>query len=314
MKNSFFLLVALLFFQAFKAQIPPQKFNYSAVARNSAGDPIANTAIGIQITILRDSPNGAVQYSENHMVNTDAFGLFNLIIGTGNIQSGNMALVDWTFYDHFLKVGMDVTGGTNFLTMGTSQFLSVPYAMHARSAEFLVGGNNAFTHNIGEQYGGGVIFHLWRDSLGVEHGLIVDKTNLSDNSTWSNVSTIEIGPSAQSSWDGISNTLAITSQANHTSSAASLCLNSTNSNYLDWYLPSLQELMILNKNILDVDRTLSQIPGATPLGFMPEYWSSTEYLNWGFQAYVWGMASFFSSRYKDGSSGTVTRVRAIRSF
>lgn len=136
MKNSFFLLVALLFFQAFKAQIPPQKFNYSAVARNSAGDPIANTAIGIQITILRDSPNGAVQYSENHMVNTDAFGLFNLIIGTGNIQSGNMALVDWTFYDHFLKVGMDVTGGTNFLTMGTSQFLSVPYAMHARSAEY----------------------------------------------------------------------------------------------------------------------------------------------------------------------------------
>ena len=46
-----------------KAQTPPNAFNYSAVARNAAGQPIANTTIGIQITILKTSPTGASQYT-----------------------------------------------------------------------------------------------------------------------------------------------------------------------------------------------------------------------------------------------------------
>lgn len=117
-----------------KAQTPPNAFNYSAVARNAASQPIATTTIGIQITILKTSPTGASQYSENHFVNTDAFGLFNLVIGAGAVQSGSMATIDWSNDNYYLKVGMDATGGTNFLTMGTTQLLSVPYAMYAKSA------------------------------------------------------------------------------------------------------------------------------------------------------------------------------------
>ncbi len=124
-----------------KAQVPPNAFNYSAVARNAAGQPISTTTIGIQINILKTSPTGASQYSENHFVNTDAFGLFNLVIGAGAVQSGSMSTIDWSNDNYYLKVGMDANGGTNFLTMGTTQLLSVPYAMYAKSAGSVSGGN-----------------------------------------------------------------------------------------------------------------------------------------------------------------------------
>jgi hypothetical protein len=122
-----FLLLTL----GVNAQTPPNAFNYSAVARNAAGQPIASATIGIQITILKTSPTGASQYSENHFMNTDDFGLFNLVIGAGAVQSGSMATIDWSNDNYYLEVGMDATGGTNFLTMGTTQLLSVPYALQA---------------------------------------------------------------------------------------------------------------------------------------------------------------------------------------
>ena len=124
------------------AQTPPNAFNYSAVARNSAGQPISTTTIGIQITILKTSPTGASQYSENHFVNTDAYGLFNLVIGAGAVQSGSMATIDWSNDNYYLKVGMDANGGTNFLTMGTTQLLSVPYALYAKSAGSITNGSS----------------------------------------------------------------------------------------------------------------------------------------------------------------------------
>jgi hypothetical protein len=139
-----FCLAMLTFVQA---QIPPQAFNYSAVARNAAGQPIATATIGIQVSILKTSPTGVAQYSENHFVNTDAFGLFNLVIGGGAVQSGSMTTIDWSNDNYYLKVGMDATGGTNFLTMGTTQLLSVPYALHAKTAESIVGGGAGFSGN-----------------------------------------------------------------------------------------------------------------------------------------------------------------------
>ena len=138
-----FLLLTLVV----NAQTPPNAFNYSAVARNAAGLPIATTTIGIQVSILKTSPTGASQYSENHFVNTDAYGLFNLVIGAGAVQSGTMATIVWSNDNYYLKVGMDANGGTNFLTMGTTQLLSVPYALHAATADSVIGGNAGFSGN-----------------------------------------------------------------------------------------------------------------------------------------------------------------------
>ncbi len=133
-----------------QAQIPPNAFNYSAVARNAAGQPIATTTIGIQISILKTTTTGTVQYSENHFVNTDAFGLFNLVIGAGAVQTGSMSAITWGTDNYYIKVGMDAKGGANFLTMGTTQLLSVPYALHAKTAESIVGGGS--TNTVGKTY------------------------------------------------------------------------------------------------------------------------------------------------------------------
>lgn len=301
-----FLLLTLVV----NAQTPPNAFNYSAVARNAAGQPIATTTIGIQITILKTSPAGVSQYSENHFVNTDAFGLFNLVIGAGAVQSGSMSTIDWSNDNYYLKVGMDAAGGTNFLTMGTTQLLSVPYALHAKTAESIVGGGAGgnFTHFIGEEFGGGVVFHLWKDALGVEHGLIIDKTDLSTAQVWSNIGATLIGASAQSSWDGLSNSNAIVGQAGHTSSASALCLNSTNGAQSDWYLPSVQELNMLWNNYYTVARSLTQISGATQL--QPAvYWSSTEYFNDG----AWEI-NFGRGFATNTTKGSTLSVRAVRAF
>ena len=359
----FFLLLTLVV----NAQTPPNAFNYSAVARNATGLPIATTTIGIQVTILKTSPTGASQYSENHFVNTDVFGLFNLVIGAGAVQSGSMASIDWSNDNYYLKVGMDATGGTNFVTMGTTQLLSVPYAMYAKSAgsvsgititsvssagdtlylsngqsfvaggsvsgititsvssagdtlylsngqSFVAGGSGGgtggkHTHYIGEEFGGGVIFHLWKDNAGVEHGLIVDKTDLSTSQVWSNIDLTLIGPSAQSSWDGLSNSNAIVAQAGHTNSAAALCLNSTNGAQSDWYLPSIDELSLLWHSRFNVNKSLSAIGGATVLPRTGFYWSSTEIFNrdaWNFH---------FDDGAANYSGKNLTfYVRAVRAF
>ena len=301
-----FLLLTLVV----NAQTPPNAFNYSAVARNAAGQPIATTTIGIQITILKTSPTGASQYSENHFVNTDAFGLFNLVIGAGAVQSGSMATIDWSIDNYYLKVGMDAAGGTNFLIMGTTQLLSVPYAMYAKSAGSVSSGGGGFTHYIGEAFGGGVIFHLWKDNAGIEHGLIVDKTDLSTTQAWSNIDATLIGSLAQSSWDGLSNSNAIVGQAGHTSSASALCLNSSNGAQSDWYLPAIDELSLLWHSRFNVNKSLSAIGGATVLPNSQPYWSSTESdyssaLDFNF---------FDGAANPSGYKGYTLYVRAVRAF
>ena len=138
-----FILCAIL--TVVHAQIPPQAFNYSAVARDAEGDPIANTTIGIQISIKQTTALGPTVYQENHFVNTDEFGLFNLIVGGGAIQSGAMEDVSWAEDNFYLQVGMDANGGTNFLTMGTAHILSVPYALHAATTDSVAGGGSGFS-------------------------------------------------------------------------------------------------------------------------------------------------------------------------
>jgi uncharacterized protein (TIGR02145 family) len=134
MKKILTLLLLAVTTITVNAQTPPEAFNYSAVARDANSNPIANSTIGIQISIKVGSPTGNTVYQENHFVNTDDFGLFNLIVGGGSILSGTIADIDWSLDDYYLQVGMDANGGTNFLNMGSTQLLSVPYALYAKSA------------------------------------------------------------------------------------------------------------------------------------------------------------------------------------
>jgi hypothetical protein len=169
-------------------------------------------------------------------------------------------------------------------------------------------GGGGFTHHIGEQFGGGVIFHLWKDSAYVEHGLIVDNSNLS-SSQWSNVTGTLIGATAQSSWDGLSNSNAIVAQAGHVTSAAALCLNSTNGGQTDWYLPAIDELRLLGQNRFNVNKSLSTISGATVLPLSGIMWSSTE----AYSYYSWSLLAT-GDAYESHSKENNFIVRAVRAF
>ncbi len=166
---------------------------------------------------------------------------------------------------------------------------------------------SGFTHYIGEHFGGGVIFNLWKEN-GIETGLIVDIIDLG-TSVWSNVNNTLIGSSAQSSWDGLSNSNAIISQVGHTDSAAKLCLDSTNGGYTDWYLPSIDELSLVIQNRFNINYTLSSIGGATILPFLANYWSSTEKNTSNARVF-----DFNDSLMYNFGKDSDTNVRAIRKF
>jgi hypothetical protein len=155
-----------------QAQEPPNAFNYSAVARDAAGEPIATMTIGIQVSILQSSTIGSAIYVENHLVNTDDFGLFNLIIGAGAAQTGTMENIAWHTDDFYLQIGMDANGGTNFLTMGITQLMSVPYALHASTADSLIGGV-PYTIGLWPELGGYV---FWISADG-KHGLVAETSD-----------------------------------------------------------------------------------------------------------------------------------------
>ncbi len=132
MKKSFLFLVAIALSLSFAwAQLVPQALNYQAVARDAAGTIMPNRTIGIKFNVLQGAPNGPVQYSETQATTTNQFGLFSLKVGRGTPVTGTFSAVPWTNANQWLQVEMDPNGGTNFFLMGTSELLSVPYALYA---------------------------------------------------------------------------------------------------------------------------------------------------------------------------------------
>jgi hypothetical protein len=147
-------------------------------------------------------------------------------------------------------------------------------------------GDNApkggFKHYIGEYWGGGVIAHLYLDSAGNEHGIIVNVDAPAiyavPGLTWSNVTSL-IGTAAQSLTNGKTNTQAIINQTGHTASIALVCDTLTTNGYNDWYLPSINELVNIFHNInLLYPRLHTLFTGTTIKIFV----SSTEYPANGF--------------------------------
>jgi hypothetical protein len=113
---------------------PPQAIRYQAVARDNTGEPLADQSVGVQFKIIQGSPAGTVVYQETHTVTSGPGGLFTLGIGSGSYSGNPMSSVDWGNDDYYLEVAIDVTGGSDYQVMGTSQVVSVPYALFAGKA------------------------------------------------------------------------------------------------------------------------------------------------------------------------------------
>ena len=119
----------------------PNIMNYQGVARNAVGNVLPSQPVGLRLSILSGSPTGPVVYSETRNVTTNAFGLFNVQVGSpGAITTtGTIAGINWTAFGagsgtKYLQVEIDPIGGTNYFNVGSTQLVSVPYALNAGAA------------------------------------------------------------------------------------------------------------------------------------------------------------------------------------
>ncbi len=126
------LLFALLLSSIAFAQVP-QGISYQAIALNGSGNPVASSNVGVRLSVLDNTATGTVLYTETHTKTTSAQGLFNLVIGQGTPSTGSFSAINWGTNSKFLKVEIDVAGGTNYVLVGATQLLSVPYALAAGS-------------------------------------------------------------------------------------------------------------------------------------------------------------------------------------
>lgn len=384
MKKILQLCFALLLVSVLNAQAPG-KFNYQAVVRNAANQLVTGSPVGVRVAILKGSTTGSAVYLETHIPISNANGLVSMEVGSGTVVNGNFSTIDWSNGPYFIKSDFDPTGGTNYTISNTTQLLSVPYALHANTADklsnpaaekdpvysssvafgitkkdtanwnaklgsfaekdpifsksiaslidtvdivewfgkqdALTAGtgikisndtisntlNDGFKHYLGEEFGGGIVFELWKDNKGVEYGLIVAKKDQSVSEAWSNV-IASIGTNAQSLWDGESNSAAIISQSGHLNSAAKVCDNYSASGLTDWYLPSIDELNILFKNRFHVNRASAVVSGITQIG-NDTYYSSTEI---AFNQ-AWAM-NFSTGAMEKKIKAELLFVRSIRNF
>lgn len=373
MKKLYTLLTAvLLTVSAFLPQQAsaqsPDKMSYQAVVRDAGNALVTSQAVGMQLSILQGSVTGTAVYVETQTPTTNINGLVSIELGSGTVVSGTFNSIDWSNGPYFIKTETDPTGGTTYTITGTSQLLSVPYALHANTADSIVGGvsvtetdpifgasiasgitgsdtanwNNhtvdidtqldstgvaalgfvagahtvdtdtqldstdianlgytAGVHYLGEQFGGGVIYHLYIGSDGNQHGLIVNTTE--STSVWQVSATLT---NATHSWDGETNTGLMTSSA-----AANYVNGLTDGGFTDWYLPSIDELNLLYNNRFYANKALSVIGGATLLSTTDSYWSSTENLTTS------ALYFFFSTGYgTSGNKVATLSIRAVRGF
>ena len=138
MKKVYTFFLAVILTAICLAQAP-QKMSYQAVIRDAGGTLVQSHAVGMRIQILQTSEFGAAVYVETHATSTNANGLVTLEIGSGNVVLGTFAGINWAAGPYFIKTETDPTGGTSYSIMGTSQLLSVPYALYAKTADNVTG-------------------------------------------------------------------------------------------------------------------------------------------------------------------------------
>lgn len=134
MKVRIIALITVLWVSIASWAQSPAKMSYQAVIRDASEKLVSGKSIGMRISILKGSENGSIVYEETQIPFTNANGLVSIQIGTGN-SSSDFSDIYWGEGPYFLKSEVDIEGGTNYSISGTSEILSVPFALHAKTAE-----------------------------------------------------------------------------------------------------------------------------------------------------------------------------------
>ena len=375
MKRIITICAAILMIASVYAQ-SPEKMSYQAVIRNSSNALVTNTNVGMQISILQGSASGSAVYTETQTPTTNGNGLVSLEIGTGTVLSGNFSTINWANGLYFIKIETDPTGGTSYTITGTSQLLSVPYALHAKTADSVIatvnetdpifgaslasgitGADTTYWNNkldsytetdpifgssvasgitgadttnwnnkqeqltaganitivgdtisvtggsfsndfyLGQDTLGGIVFYIYLDQNGNQHGLILNKNE--STAQWQTSATTT---NATRGWDGVYNTNLMTA-----SPAATYVNGLTDGGFTDWYLPSIDELTLLYNNRFHANKALHA--GSHTLLSTTDYWSSTEFNAASAFHFFFSLGSAFTN-----GKTTTYKVRAVRAF
>lgn len=130
MKKILIIILATFCIVPLFAQVP-QKMSYQAIIRKADNTLVANTSVGVRINILQGSSSGTLVYSETQTPTTNINGLISIEIGNG----AGFDKIDWSKSPYYIQIETDPLGGTSYTLIGTSQLLSVPYALHAHTVD-----------------------------------------------------------------------------------------------------------------------------------------------------------------------------------
>ena len=145
-KSLITLVLTLIYFNC-HSQIP-QGISYQGVATDRHGNALTEQDISLRITILNSSPQGDIDYSETHLIKTNTFGLFNVVIGQGVSEVNSFENISWTNNEKFLQIEIDIRGGSSYQLLGVTQFLTVPFAFYAlKTADSLAAGEGINLEN-----------------------------------------------------------------------------------------------------------------------------------------------------------------------
>ena len=142
--KSFYQILSIQFIIIFccnsvfaQSQGAPESMNYQAVIRDGSGNVVANQTVSLRIKILQGSASGSPVYVETFAPTTNAYGSIAVQIGTGTVITGTFSTIDWGANSYFVETAVDIDGtanGTSYVVISTTQFMSVPYAMYAKTA------------------------------------------------------------------------------------------------------------------------------------------------------------------------------------
>ena len=308
----------------------PEKISYQAVIRDAENALVASQTVGMQISILQGSVEGTPVFVETQTPSTNINGLASLKIGTGIPVSGDFTTIDWGNDTYFIKTETDPTGGTAYTINGTSQLMSVPYALHAKTAENVVNTSGTNTGDqdisgiainanliadlearisaleptkIGDFKNGGVV--IWINPTDTDHGLVV-ALNESRGPYGCPGVTIN-GADGSAIGDGAQNTIDIENECITPGTAADLCANATYEGFTDWFLPSKETLLEIYPNLSIINTTITANGGDIIRASW--YWSSTEN-----SPNAWLIVLSYGSAYSIEPKSYTAGVRAVRAF
>jgi hypothetical protein len=130
MRSFSLTFIFVFYFVLSNAQNVPFGFNYQGVASDNNSNPYKDKNISLELSIINEVV-GNVVYKEIHRnVKTSELGIFSVVVGNGTTLD-KLSDIDWGATSFSIRTKLDPNGGENFIEVGRSSLMAVPYALYA---------------------------------------------------------------------------------------------------------------------------------------------------------------------------------------